>query len=674
MHARAVERLARFESEWKEKDQKHRQRLAEALETQRRLKKKVADLKALLKLREKQAFGKKSERRGRLSPTSKKEKRRPGQQPGAPGHGRLAYDHLPEVPELVALAPELECCPKCHRPRAKKSDSEAATIVEIEVKAHRRRIRCERRESTCDCEGEPKLVVAPRPGQLIARGLLGVSVWVHVLLDKFLHQRPTYRLLDALRLYGLDLARGTVTDGLRQLAPLLAPIAEGIRGRVRGASHWHADETGWYVFADKEGKKGHHWFLWVFVSPDAVSFELDPTRSSEVVREVPGEDARGILSVDRFSAYKAFMKSVDGRVVLAFCWAHVRRDFLALALSRPELAAWANEWVDRIGRLYELNEARLAVRAAAGDDAAQKRALAEHLSRMRTARCDELMTVPSKGPQEKLLRSLGRHWDGLTLFVEHPWIPLDNSAAERAHRGPVVGRKNYYGSRAEWAGELAADLFGIFQTLRRNGLNPRLWLTAYLQACADQGGKAPPDAASHLPWNLTDERGAHWALQSTRTRLAPRAPSPAAAPAATGASGAGPACPAAAVPEAIATAPEAAPVAPPAAAPEAIAAPAGAAPEPTPAAAPAATGAPGATPEPASAPEAALAPAPTSATTRSPATRARRSVLVHEPILAPKQRADALLRKGIRRARARGDPPDRRRSAPHAGGHLPACV
>src|SRR5262249_60736999 len=56
----------------------------------------------------------------------------------------------------------------------------------------------------------------------------------------------------------------------------------------------------------------------------------------------------------------------------------------------------------------------------------------------------------------KVLESLTLHWEGLAVFVEHPEVPMDNNAAERAERGPVVGRKTYYGSGAVWAGQLAA--------------------------------------------------------------------------------------------------------------------------------------------------------------------------------------------------------------------------
>ena len=49
--------------------------------------------------------------------------------------------------------------------------------------------------------------------------------------------------------------------------------------------------------------------------------------------------------------------------------------------------------------------------------------------------------------------------------------------AQRALRGPVVGRKNYYGSGAQWSGELSATLFSLFHTLERWRINPRTWLT-----------------------------------------------------------------------------------------------------------------------------------------------------------------------------------------------------
>jgi transposase len=99
-----------------------------------------------------------------------------------------------------------------------------------------------------------------------------------------------------------------------------------------------------------------------------------------------------------------------------------------------------------------------------------------------------------------VLTSLQEHWVGLTRFLDDPRLPLDNNASERQLRGPVVGRKNYYGSGAIWSGRLAAMLFSLFATLQRCQINPREWLTSYLQACAKAGGRQPPNVNEWLPW------------------------------------------------------------------------------------------------------------------------------------------------------------------------------
>ena len=58
-------------------------------------------------------------------------------------------------------------------------------------------------------------------------------------------------------------------------------------------------------------------------------------------------------------------------------------------------------------------------------------------------------------------------------------------------RTPVVGRKNFYGSQAEWAAHLAAGVWTITGTAERNHREPLAYLTDYLKACAAAGGKAP---------------------------------------------------------------------------------------------------------------------------------------------------------------------------------------
>ena len=96
------------------------------------------------------------------------------------------------------------------------------------------------------------------------------------------------------------------------------------------------------------------------------------------------------------------------------------------------------------------------------------------------------------------------------MFVGHPEVPMDNNAAERQLRGPVVGRKNYRGSGSVWSGQLAGMLMSIFQTLCQWGLNPRQWLEEYLDECAKSGGKPPEQLGRYLPWEMTEQQRQDW--------------------------------------------------------------------------------------------------------------------------------------------------------------------
>ena len=340
---------------------------------------------------------------------------------------------------------------------------------------------------------------------MIPRGKYGVSIWVHLLLSKFSYGQPTHRLLRDWSDYELTLSPGTLTGGLRALAPLFKPLEEALLSRLQSENRWHADETRWRVFAETEGKIGHRWYLWVFHSESVIHFVLDPTRSAQVPIAELSDSEGGIVICDRYSGYQKLAR-ILGTILLAFCWAHQRRDFIELANAHPDLSGWALSWVERIGELYHLNEARLAVRADPVQWAERDDRLRQAVAQMTTERATGLANPALKAPARKVLQSMQKHWSGLTVFVDHPEVPMDNNVAERDQRTPVVARKNFYGSGSEWAGALAARMFSLLMTMRLWGINPRTWLTAYLEACAANGGQPPVSLTAFLPWTMSADR------------------------------------------------------------------------------------------------------------------------------------------------------------------------
>lgn len=440
-----------------------------------------------------------SERRGQAMQGHKSR----GQQPGATGHGRTSLPRLPGRVEVVGL--DDARCPQCGQALQDFPGTEDCEVIEIEVQAYRRVSRRRRYRPLCNCGCMPGIVTAPSPPRLIERGKFGISVWVSVLLDKYLYGRPSHRLLQDLADHGLTMSPGTLTGGLQAIAPLFEPLEQALVTKLRSEPHWHADETRWAVFVVVEGKAGHRWYLWVFHSSSVIHYVLDETRSAEVVEAELAGVHEGIISCDRYSAYKKFAR-LHPRVILAFCWAHQRRDFLELGNAYPDLLHWALGWVAEIGELYHLNDVRLRANEGSVERAAAQAALEQAAQRMGQEREAQLARPELAEPALKVLQSMQAHWCGLTVFVEHAWVPMDNSSAERDMRTPVVGRKNFYGSGSLWSARLAAMMYSLLMTARLWKLNARTWLSAFMLACAENGNRAPRDITAFLPWTMDEAR------------------------------------------------------------------------------------------------------------------------------------------------------------------------
>jgi transposase len=162
----------------------------------------------------------------------------------------------------------------------------------------------------------------------------------------------------------------------------------------------------------------------------------------------------------------------------------------------------------RIRHLYHVHRERLQRPLDSAKFQEQDALLRQAVEAMRVQAVEELSNAKLRQPCRKVLESLQEHWTGLIRFVDDPRIPMDNNASERAGRGPAVARKNFYGSGSLWSGQLAAAMFSLLATLAYWKINPRWWLTWYMESCAASDGKAPKDIQPFLPWNLSIERRA----------------------------------------------------------------------------------------------------------------------------------------------------------------------
>ena len=486
----------------------------------RRMEELKDDLKAQLQQAQAQirelrqrAFGRKSERGPRRDSRNvpgeeEKPKRNRGGQPGHKPPGRRDYSNLPKDEEYIDVPEGQKICSRCGKPLFPMTDTIDSQQIEIEVRAYRRVLHRRRYRRTCTCPGQ-QTISAPAPPKLIPKGLYGTSVWVAILLDKFESYRSTARLLGDWEHVGLSLSASTVTHGLWHLERPLGFVHQAMaKHNAHGDLHG-ADESRWPVFFPSQGKKAkprRRWWLWAFSSPDSVVFRIDSRHSHQVAEEHFASSPPGTLVVDRAAIYGAMKQVKAGKLRLAFCWVHVRRDFVQVARNWPKLKPRALEWLKRIHELYRINRRRRKCEAGSAEFQRQQQALEAAIESFR-AEFTKALEDPKLHPAcRKVMKSLRKHWPGLVLFVQDPRIPMDNNERERVIRGPVLGRKNYYGSGAPWAACLAAEMFSILATLKLWRINPRAWLQWYLESYAAAGRPRAFDPEPFLPWNLSEER------------------------------------------------------------------------------------------------------------------------------------------------------------------------
>ncbi len=474
---------------------------------------KLAGVMSTLAWHQKQAFGERSEKTPTADIVETKERKPRGKREGALGYGRKSRDGLLTDENYLDVSEQdrtCRCCGKPYRKLPKGDRSEMIELVQELIKIVDIGVKYVK-DCGCDEGSKKRFVSSAPPPRVFPRALLGPDLWADILTEKFLFQKPLTRISKKYGLLGAEVPVSTICSGMKKIAPLLFDLYEEIQMHAKGAEQWNMDETTWRVFSSDEQKHKNNWWLWVVTTSDCWVYLLDPSRSKKVPTEFFQGTSEGVLITDRYSAYK----SLSG-IQKAYCWAHVRRDFIKISEGVPELATWADSWVLDINELYRINNERVAL--LSGDRVAEVETSKLKLK----LKISEIELKIEKGlrearaeRQKKVLRSLKKHWQGLTIFVEQPNVPMDNNAAERALRHSVCGRKNYYGSGSEESGHFAAAIFTICQTWLCNQLDPISLLQDFLRRTAEKRGKPPP-IEDFLHWKMNVERREQFKLKRTK--------------------------------------------------------------------------------------------------------------------------------------------------------------
>ena len=407
------------------------------------------------------------------------------------GHGPREQPALEQVDEIHHLDEADKACPSCGGALAEWAGQfeESELVDRIERKFFIRKVK--RQKYRCSCGGCVETALGPTT--LIQGGRYAPDFAVEVAISKYLDHLPLQRQVKIMAREGLETTAQTLWDQIDAAGEKLQPTYERIRDFVLSHEVLGADETHWKMLGSNGGAhEQSRWQAWVTAAPTAVAYTILPSRSAEAAKQVFG-DFRGIAMVDGYGVYEHLGK--QGRLTLAHCWAHVRRKFFELEKVIPRETR--EEILSLIGELYAVE------RDAAGDR--------DVLARLRQERSREIVQrirVWLFAQKTKALprSALGKavdyafaRWTGLTRFLDDARIPLDNNASERALRGPVVGRKNHYGSKSQRGTEVAALFYTLCETAKLQDFNPKEYVRSALYRALNG---APPLLPSELAAEL----------------------------------------------------------------------------------------------------------------------------------------------------------------------------
>lgn len=385
----------------------------------------------------------------------------------------------PELERQVLLA-ELDeadrTCPECGETlmawTGQVETSEMIHRLEVEYRV----VQVERQKYRCTCGHIDTALPPTRPSRFREGGRYSTSFVAGVIVDKHLDHQPLARQTRAMARHGLQVTTQTLWDQVNGAAHRLSATYQAILAHILSQPVIGLDQTGWKNLSRKKAKT---WQMWALAVPDAVYYAIKGDKSAATFEALVG-GFEGTIVCDALSSHGAGARGSPG-VTLAGCWAHVLRKFRD---CEPDFPA-ASIPMALIGELYEIER-----RAESVGERARLRTTESRI------RLDELHAWLSTYPivtstaLGKAISYALNQWASLTRFVDDPLVWLDNNATERALRGPVVGRRNHFGSKSRRGTEVAAILYTLVETAKLAGEEPVAYLSRALEATREDSSIA----------------------------------------------------------------------------------------------------------------------------------------------------------------------------------------
>lgn len=386
------------------------------------------------------------------------------------------------VPEIV---PTCACCGLEMQDSGLSDITESLNVIPkrfVVVRQFRHKFCCRH------CHGS--ITTAEAPARIVARSSYNDELIIDVTVSKYCDLIPVERYGKMAERQGLaGLPPHSLIDLTIQLGFFLGETYKRLRSEVLASLVIHADETPHRML---EGDARKNWFLWVFMNMDSCFYECHDNRSGEIAANVLKAAGCETLVSDVYSGYKKAVREANemrlatGLQLInnAYCNAHARRGFTTAADEGVEEAVFM---INKYAEIYAIES--LCVDKGPETILDIRSKMKPIFEQMHRHSEDSRDSFSSKSSTAVAMNYFLKNFESLIYFISHPQVGIDNNCAERALRGPVIGRKTWYGTHSKRGAETAAIHFSLIESCKLNKVNPRDYYRAAVQRAHS---KLPP--------------------------------------------------------------------------------------------------------------------------------------------------------------------------------------
>jgi transposase len=395
---------------------------------------------------------------------------------GQPGHPK--HERQPFPPEQVSHFHEhtLEACPCCGGPLL-PNGSIAKVVQQVDVEQPPLLIE-QHSSPEYWCPHCAKPFRAPMPRHIDQGGLVGPGLTALIAFMK----GPCHASFSTIRTFlrdivGVTIARSQLSKIINKVSDALAAPYEELLLLLPNEEVVNTDETGHKC-------NGKPWWTWCFRAELYTLYHIDAHRSADVLMDILGQEFKGILGCDYFSAYRRYLRECG--VVVQFCLAHLIRDVKFLTTLPDERdRRYGENLRTALKELFDVFHQRERLDAAVFQ------------MRLQAAR-DQVLRVGLDGPATRHGQNMAKrfrdHGTAYFTFVTTAGVEPTNNLAEQAIRFVVIDRHITQGTRSVDGQRFCERIWTVIATCVQQGKS----VFSFLCAAVGQWFKGEP-APSLLP-------------------------------------------------------------------------------------------------------------------------------------------------------------------------------